>query len=326
MVEEEKKNELLPQILILGMMLFIGGVIASIVFYAPEIIPISSLREALVEEFSNDKESWDIVLIFTLSAASLGVGVMVVAIVMVLIIYIFDLENSNIRLSIEKKKKDATDSFDDEQKKILDKILKEKNEEKKQELEQQALALRQEHESIMSENLRRRDGTFVTDWRESLLVARKRLADEGLYLRDSNSSNRRMGVLMATLGICCLGLYILFSHEGGEDGNIGVFFANYWPYFTIVVIFEIIAIFYLRLYYQILRRIETNKNELTNIELRLTSGLMLIDKADSKNLKSLADDIAKEERNFVLGKNESSAGIGVDRVVEIITKVIKGGL
>ena len=217
-------------------------------------------------------------------------------------------------------------SFDDEQKNLVLKILEEKDAQKKKALEQQASALRQEHESIMSENLRRRDGTFVTDWRESLLVARKRLADEGLYLRDSNSANRRMGVLMATLGICCLGLYILFSHKGGGNGNIGVFFANYWPYFTIVVIFEIIAIFYLRLYYQILRRIETNKNELTNIELRLTSGLMLIDKVDKKNLKSLADDIAKEERNFVLGKNESSAGIGVDRVAEIITKIIKGGL
>ncbi|MCA8835619.1 MAG: hypothetical protein K8953_11100 [Proteobacteria bacterium] len=326
MAEEEKKSELLPHILILGMMLFIGGVIASIVFYAPEIIPISFLREALVEEFSNDKESWDIVLIFTLSAGSLGVGVLAVAIFMVPIIYIFDLENSNIRLSIEKKKKDATDSFDDEQKKILDKILKEKNEEKKQELEQQALALRQEYESLVSENLRRRDGNFVTDWRESLLVARKRLADEGLYLRASNSTNRRMGVLMASLGIGSLVYYILSSDKLGENDGLEVFFASYWPFFTIVIIFEVIAIFYLRLYYQILRRIETNKNELTNIELRLTAGLMLCDVKDKTKLKSLADTLAKEERNFVLGKNESSAGIGVDRVAEILSKVIKGGI
>ncbi len=220
----------------------------------------------------------------------------------------------------------ATISFDDEQKSLVLKILEEKDAQKKKAIEQQASALRQEYESLMSENLRRRDGTFVEDWRESLLVARKRLFDEGQNLLEGNFRTRRMGVLMAFAGILVPVFYIFVGEEVKTNISFGEFVASYWPFFTIVFITEIVAIFYLRLYTQTLGRIERNKNEITNIELRLTSGLMLIDKADSKNLKSLADDLAKEERNFVLAKNESSAGIGVDRVAEIITKIIKGGI
>ncbi len=230
------------------------------------------------------------------------------------------------RSSTEKAKQEAAYQINHEKTQIVARILDEKDAEKKKALEQQASALRQEYESLMSENLRRRDGTFVTDWRESLLVARKRLFDEGQNLLEGNFRTRRMGVLMALAGILVPVFYIFVGEEVRTDISFGAFVASYWPFFTIVFITEIVAIFYLRLYTQTLGRIERNKNEITNIELRLTSGLMLIDRVDKKNLKSLADDIAKEERNFVLKKNESSAGIGVDRVVEIITKVIKGGI
>ena len=256
-------------------------------------------------------------------------GVTLIAVVLLFIVItiynFFDLWNSTFRLSIEEKKKKPTDSFDDKQKEILNQVLAEENEATKKKLEQQASTLRQEYESLMSENLRRRDGTFVEDWRESLLVARKRLFDEGQNLLEGNFRTRRMGVLMAFAGILVPVFYIFVGEEVKTNISFGEFVASYWPFFTIVFITEIVAIFYLRLYTQTLGRIERNKNEITNIELRLTAGLMLPSALGLPDFEFLSNQLAKEERNFVIGKNESSAGIGIDRVTEILSKVIKGG-
>ena len=287
----------------------LGGIVLLIVSYNfPEAIPI----------LSNNPDYRNALIMFI---ASLFLFCLVIDSIGRMLISFVD-----SRSSTEKAKQEAAYQLNHEKNQIIAQILDEKDKQKKKALEQQASALRQEYESIMSENLRRRDGTFVTDWRESLLVARKRLFDEGQNLLEGNFRTRRMGVLMALAGILVPVSYIFLGEGVNKDISFGAFVASYWPFFTIIFITEIVAIFYLRLYTQTLGRIERNKNEITNIELRLTSGLMLIDKADNKNLKSLADDLAKEERNFVLAKNESSAGIGVDRVVEIITKVIKGGI
>ncbi len=234
--------------------------------------------------------------------------------------YIVDFRMVAIGASAEKISKEVDFRFNDAAKFIRRKIEEEKNEEKKQELEQQALELRQEYESRMSENLRRKDGTFVEDWREVLLVARKRLSDEEQRLLIGNAINRRMGVLMAFAGVFLPAYYIFSGKEVVASVGFGAFFSTYWPFFTIVIIFEIVAIFYLRLYTQTLRRIEKNKNELTNVELRLTAGLMLCDEKDSVKLKLLADELSKEERNFVLDKNESSAILDTDKIIEIVSK------
>ena len=231
----------------------------------------------------------------------------------------------------ERIKQDVSYQFNMKYKKILDQIAKEKDPKKKKELEQQAFALRQEYESRISENLQKNDGTFSTDWREALLVTRKRLTYEEQRLLARNIANLRIGIVMASVGIIIPVYYILSGRAVDASENVGTFVASYWPFFTIVIIIEIVAIFFLRLYSLNERRLEKNKNEMTNIELRLTSGLMLCDKTDKKNLKSLADDLAKEERNFVLGKNESSAitdsdKLDIDRAVEIAIKAIKAGL
>ncbi len=228
--------------------------------------------------------------------------------------------------SSERAKQKAESKFNEEQEQIVDQILTEKDNEKKQDLEQQALALRQEYESLMSENLRKTDGTFVADWREVLLVGRKRLADEEQRLLARNRVNLRNGILMAFIGVALPASYIFWGNKTGEADGIWTFIINYLPALSVVLILEIVAIFFLRLYALTEHRIERNKNEITNIELRLTAGLMLPSATGQADFESLSNHLAKEERNFVLGKNESSAGIGVDRVAEILSKVIKGGV
>ncbi len=230
------------------------------------------------------------------------------------------------RSSREKAKQDAAYQLNNEQRQVVAMILEEKDEEKKQELEQQALGLRQEYESLMSENLRRNDGTFVTDWREVLLVSRKRLSDEEQRLLARNLANLRNGILMALAGIVLPVYYIFVFNEVDPTISVGKFFATYWPIFTIAAIIEIIAIFFLSLYSSNERRLERNKNDLTNIELRLTAGLMLYDKKNGAKFAVLSDTLSKEESNVVLGKNESAGGISTDKVMGLLSKLIlKGG-
>ncbi len=227
--------------------------------------------------------------------------------------------------STQKTKQEVVDKIGFEEAKIRLQIAKEKDPDEKEELEEQALELRQEYEYLTSENLRKKDETFVEDWREVLLVTRKRLVYEEQRLLASNRVNLELAILTAFAGVALPLYYIIFGESAGTDSTFETFFASYWPIFSIVVIFEIIAIFFLRVYNHTAGRIERNKNEITNIELRLTSGLMLIDIVDKKNLKSLADDLAKEERNFVLGKNESSAILDTDKLLELLSKIPKIG-
>ena len=156
------------------------------------------------------------------------------------------------------------------------------------------------------------------DWHDVLWGAHKRLRNEEKNMQSRNVNNLITGVGSALLGFSWL-LILIFLFNDAEYGD-GVldFLANYWARFSVVLILGLCATFFLRLYTQTIRRIDKNRNEITNIELRLVSGLMLYDKTNSANFSALAKIIAQEERNFVLGKNESSGGIDPSKLLEII--------
>lgn len=226
----------------------------------------------------------------------------------------------------KKTKQSAFSRFSDEEKEIRLKIETEKNNEKKQELEQQAFALRQEYESLLSENLLRRDGSFVTDWREVLLVSRKRLMNEEQRLLARNRVHLRIGIFMSLVAVSFLILYMLFRSQFGVNDGFGVFFSNPVPVFSIVAIIQSFSFFFLRLYIIGERELDRNKNEITNIELRLTAGLMMASASDNPDLTSLADALSKEQRNLVLDETESSAVLDSRKFIETLLKLAsKGG-
>ncbi len=219
------------------------------------------------------------------------------------------------------------DAFDEE---ILSNIhLKEKEfrlqVEKKQlddiektRLRQEILALRQEYQLLSGKILQNQDGGYVEDWRSVLLSARKRLLDEEDRMLTRNSTNLGIAILMIAVGIVFLMYATSFIARPPSNANIWVFLATYGPTLSIVVLIEIPTFFFLRLYSSNERKIERNKSDLTNIELRLTAGLMLYEKINKDNFAILADNISKEDSNFILGKNESSGGIDPNKLLEII--------
>ncbi len=161
----------------------------------------------------------------------------------------------------------------------------------------------------------------IKNWRDALEYAHKRLWEEGKRLQLRNSANLLTGFISATLGAFWLLTTVLISGLQPQGDDVLDFVSTYWPRLGLILIVEAFAIFFLRLYAQTMRMIERNKSDLTNIELRLTAGLMLYDDKNKKNFSDLAKIIAQEDSKFILGKNESSGGVGTNKITELLSKL-----
>ncbi len=223
-------------------------------------------------------------------------------------------------IGYKKTKGEVASRLSREEAEIRFRIVRLKDGDLKEDLKEQAVELRQEFELLFAGDLLKNDKTFVEDWREVMLAARTRLLIEEQRLLSNNQTNIEAAMWMVILGVGLPAYYIFFVSDVGKNSGFEVFFAAYWPIFSVVIVFEIIAIFFLRLYAQTAQRIERKQNEITNIELRLTSGLMLSEKTNKDKFAELAETLSKEERNFILGKNESSAVLDTDKLIEITSK------
>ncbi len=163
-----------------------------------------------------------------------------------------------------------------------------------------------------------------TKWGITLVASYDRLLDEGYRLRKRNRINLVLGIIVAFIGASFfIGAGVIsYYDETLKDLSFSNFPFYYLLCIPITVISEVLAIFFLRLYAQTEKSIERNKNELTNIELRLTASQLLEDK---EKFAELADTLSKEERNFVLGKNESTGGISANKLLETLLKLTPTG-
>ena len=200
--------------------------------------------------------------------------------------------------------------------------------EEREELGEQYRKLNRERDLLISQSSQFLERVVFTNWGKVLIESRKRLLKEEERLEARNAANLVYGVSAAGVGM------IFFIFVGGVsyyEGSLQEVSFEKFPFYylltlPVVIISEVVAIFFLRLFAQTEKSIERNKNEMTNIELRLTASQLIHYSKDK--FDSLADDLAKEERNFILKKNESSTVMNIDRAdidraVEIATKIIK---
>ncbi len=231
-----------------------------------------------------------------------------------------------VRSTSEKAEQEIASRFSIEEKDLRRQIEAERDAAKKETLEWEISALRQKYESLLSENLQRSDGTFVKDWREVLLVARKRLSLEQQRLRRRNAVNLTFGVVGLLAGLSVLIYFRTFTLGLEKDYSFVDFLIAYWSRVGTVITLGVFSGFFLRLYSLTERVIERNKSDLTNIELRLTAGLMLYEEKNKEKFAILADNISKEDSKFILGKDESTGGVSTNKLLETIFKTAsKGG-
>ncbi len=198
--------------------------------------------------------------------------------------------------------------------------------EEEQDLSEQYDQVKLRRDLLISKSPRGWEEEISSDWKKTFVASRKRLLDEEDRLQVRNSKNLQTGIVLAFLGAAfplmylCYMLYATIFTIGGEGNNFVLPFSTYLPIISIVLIFEVIAFFFLNLYASNERRLERNKSDLTNVELRLAAGLMLYDDRDKKNFAILADNISKEDSKFILGKNESAGGISTNKLLETLLK------
>ena len=167
-----------------------------------------------------------------------------------------------------------------------------------------------------------------TKWGITLIASHDRLLEEEYRLRRRNRFNLLFGIAVAFMGASFFIGAGIVSYYDKTLQNLS--FSNFPFYYLlcipITIITEVVAIFFLRLFALTEQTIERNKNEMTNIELRLTASQLLEDK---DKFGSLADTLSKEERNFILRKNETSATpetLDTEKLLEIISKLaLKAG-
>ena len=168
----------------------------------------------------------------------------------------------------------------------------------------------------------------------------ERLRNEIESLSRRGNLNLIIGSMTAILGLIILGNMVFggdFSLHASvtADDYLSYMGREFMPRLSLVVLIEIFAYFFLRLYKASLEGIKYFQNELTNIESKFIGieGAILSKDIDLK--KSAIESFVKTERNFVLKRGESTVelekgrieasnlAVGLKSVSEIITAAKK---
>ena len=106
--------------------------------------------------------------------------------------------------------------------------------------------------------------------------------------------------------------YFLYSAPDIVDG-VG-FFIHHLPKLSFVIVVELFAYFFLRLYKNGFDEIKYFQNEITNIEMKVMSLKYAQEFKNEDMIKELAMLLMKTERNFILEKGQTTVSIEKDRL------------
>ena len=164
---------------------------------------------------------------------------------------------------------------------------------------------------------------------------RGRLTDMVDALNKKANVNLGLGMFTAILGLGVLAYFVL--PDVNNDANDNFLSANL-PRFALVVVVELLAYFFLRLYRASLADIKYFQNELTNVEARFAALRLGASFDSSEDLGPLLTAFVATERNFVLEKGQSTVDLEMakldtqsrDALVATLTKLVdtqlsKGG-
>jgi hypothetical protein len=123
--------------------------------------------------------------------------------------------------------------------------------------------------------------------------------------------NLAIGSAIAFIGILSLA-YFLYSSSNTTGGL--EFFIHHLPKLSFVIVVELFAYFFLRLYKNGFDEIKYFQNEITNIEMKVMSLKYAQDFKSEDMIKELVIHLMKTERNFILEKGQSTVSIEKDKL------------
>lgn len=159
-----------------------------------------------------------------------------------------------------------------------------------------------EKQELLSRNFLKSDGSVQEDWRVIFLSFRQRLLDESERLRARSLANLGLGLFFSLIAVASL-LGTLFA-IGDDTNTIEEAIVNFLPRLTLVVLLQLIAGFFFKVYSSNESDLKQNKNEISNVDYRYVASVM----ADEKSREAIVAKFMSEERNFVLQKGDQVAG------------------
>lgn len=139
-----------------------------------------------------------------------------------------------------------------------------------------------------------------------------RLSAEIQSLTRRGNLNLSLGIVTTIIGLSILGYFVLES--GSVTGDKMAFIANFIPRLSLVILIEVFAYFFLKLYKSSLSEIKYFQNEMTNIEAKLAAVKTTISHADKDILASVVQSLSITERNAVLEKGQTTVEIEKSRL------------
>lgn len=133
---------------------------------------------------------------------------------------------------------------------------------------------------------------------------RLRIETEALTRR--GTVNLIIGILMALAGMGILGLFVF--ERSSSEGIVG-FAESFVPQLSLVVIVEILAYFFLRLYSKSLNEIKYFQNELTNVEARFLAIRVALHPNDDTPLSDVILNFSQTDRNSESQEEIRASGV-----------------
>lgn len=123
--------------------------------------------------------------------------------------------------------------------------------------------------------------------------------------------NLILGILTTLIGVLILG-YSVFQAPALTT-NIEMA-AHFLPRLSLVILVEVFAYFFLRLYRQSLEEIKYFQNEMTNIESKYLGFYIASESATGDGLLNVITQLTATERNFLLEKGQSTTQIELKKI------------
>lgn len=153
-------------------------------------------------------------------------------------------------------------------------------------------------ESVRNRDLR--DKELFSRFEES----RARISRELEALSWRGNLNLGLGAVTTVIGLCLLGMSVF--QEVSTSKSAWEIATHFIPRFTLVLMIELFAYFFLALYKSSLQEIKYFQNELTNVELKQIALRAALDSGDTAIVASMVVSLAATERNHVLSKDQTT--------------------
>lgn len=124
--------------------------------------------------------------------------------------------------------------------------------------------------------------------------------------------NLILGITTTLTGLGILGYSVFNAPQANSTIEL---VSHFVPRISLVLLIEVFAYFFLKLYKQSLIEIKYFQNELTNVESKYL-GVKLISGNDSGLLAEAAQKLLSTERNFILEKGQSTVDIEKEKIEE----------